>query len=71
VRDALHAEVDSWNTPANANTPNSRVAALWTKVNELEPLSRDADAFAFPDAPASFASSTFIPVEELASVRGN
>jgi radical SAM superfamily enzyme YgiQ (UPF0313 family) len=71
VRDALHAEVDSWNTPANANTPNSRVAALWTKVNELEPLSRDADAFAFPDAPASFASSTFIPVEELASVRGD
>ncbi len=70
VRDALHAEVDSWNMPANANTPNSQVAALWTKVNELEPLSRDADAFVFPDAPAALASSTFIPVEELASVRG-
>jgi radical SAM superfamily enzyme YgiQ (UPF0313 family) len=70
VRDALHAEVDSWNTPANANTSNSQVAALWNTVNELEPLSRDADAFVFPDAPAPFASSTFIPVEELASVRG-
>lgn len=70
VRDALHAEVDSWNAPTNAHTANSQVAALWSKVNELEPLSRDADAFVFPDAPASLASSTFIPVEELASVRG-
>jgi anaerobic magnesium-protoporphyrin IX monomethyl ester cyclase len=71
VRDALHAEVDSWNTPTNADTPNSQVAALWSRVNELEPVSRDADAFIFPDAPAPFASSTFIPIEELASVRGN
>jgi radical SAM superfamily enzyme YgiQ (UPF0313 family) len=70
VRDALHAEVDSWSAPANAVEVNSQVAALWSRVNELEPLSRDADAFVFPDTPASFASSSFIPVEELASVRG-
>jgi anaerobic magnesium-protoporphyrin IX monomethyl ester cyclase len=69
VRDALHAEVDSWNTPEDGGAVNSQVATLWTRVNELEPLSRDADAFVFPDTPA-LASSTFIPVEELASVRG-
>jgi len=70
VRDALHAEVDSWNVPADAGEVNSQVATLWSRVNELEPLSRDADAFVFPDAPAPFAASAFIPVEELASVRG-
>jgi radical SAM superfamily enzyme YgiQ (UPF0313 family) len=70
VRDALHAEVDSWNTPENGGTVNSRVAELWRRVNELEPSSRDEDAFVFPDKLAALESSTFIPVEELASVRG-
>jgi radical SAM superfamily enzyme YgiQ (UPF0313 family) len=70
VRDALHAEVDSWNTSEDGGTVNSRVAELWRRVNELEPSSRDEDAFVFPDKLAALESSTFIPVEELASVRG-
>lgn len=44
VRDALHAEVDSWHHPSSSA---SEVAALWRKVEELEPVSRNPEAFAF------------------------
>ena len=49
VRDALHAEVDSWNALRPLRQARVQVDALWTRVSELEPLSRDADAFAFPE----------------------
>ena len=52
VRDALHAEVDSWSSPDE--TSKARLEALWTRVNELEPGSRDAEAFAFPEQLADF-----------------
>ena len=69
VRDALHAEVDSWNAPETAGQARVQVDALWTRVSELEPLSRDADAFAFPERLAALTSSTLVPVEQLASIR--
>ncbi len=53
VRDALHAEVDSWKSPEGEN-----VARLWQKVAQMEPVSRVPDAF-------SFSPSSFVPVEQL------
>ncbi len=38
LRDALHAEVDSW----RGGAARERVAALWLRVRELEPVSRNA-----------------------------
>jgi len=38
LRDALHAEVDSWRNAAG----REQVAGLWRKVAELEPISRNA-----------------------------
>jgi len=37
IRDALHAEVDSWRTPLS----DTRLAGLWRRVAELEPISRN------------------------------
>jgi anaerobic magnesium-protoporphyrin IX monomethyl ester cyclase len=71
VRDALHAEVDSWSRPANSGGARDDLRALWRVVEELEPLSRDRDAFTFATqeqgVPHSIAA--IVPVEQLASCR--
>jgi radical SAM superfamily enzyme YgiQ (UPF0313 family) len=38
IRDALHAEVDSWNDRATS----THASTLWQRVGELEPISRNA-----------------------------
>jgi anaerobic magnesium-protoporphyrin IX monomethyl ester cyclase len=43
IRDALHAEVDSWRTPDAGN----QVERLWHRVSELEPQSRNASPTRF------------------------
>jgi len=68
VRDAMHAEVDSWHANP-AERADVEVAALWRNVAELEPLSRDADAFAPPERMVAFASSALVPVEQLSTIR--
>ena len=68
VRDALHAEVDSWSQP-KLPYKNAQVEALWRRVNELEPVSRDPDAFAFPEELPTLTSSAIVPIEELAGSR--
>jgi radical SAM superfamily enzyme YgiQ (UPF0313 family) len=66
VRDALHAEVDSWREPGNTS---AQIEVLWRKVNELEPVSRDADAFTFPETINAFVPSSLVPAEQLTSVK--
>ena len=68
VREALHAEVDSWNQPAKDEL-NVRVATLWQAVYEMESLNRVMDAFEFPEAADIITSSSFVPIEQLASFR--
>ena len=67
VRDALHAEVDSWNSRDAVG--DDLLEMLWRKVYELEPISRDDGAFATPERLAAFPSSAIFPVKELVSVR--
>jgi radical SAM superfamily enzyme YgiQ (UPF0313 family) len=68
VRDALHAEVDSWNESEVTHETSALLEALWSTVDELEPVSRDPDAFSFQSDGSAFASSAFVPVAQLASV---
>jgi hypothetical protein len=68
VRDALHAEVNSWSVAIDSE--RSEVDVLWRRVYELEPISRDADAFAFSEGVAAFTSTAIVPVEHLATPRG-
>jgi radical SAM superfamily enzyme YgiQ (UPF0313 family) len=69
VRDALHAEVDSWQLHDVSLKTEARIGAMWEVVNTLEPLSRNPDAFAFAPITAPVATSFFVPIERLASIR--
>jgi anaerobic magnesium-protoporphyrin IX monomethyl ester cyclase len=68
VRDALHAEVDSWHEEVPSKT-TVEIDALWRSVEELEPISRDAEAFALADRITVSATPTMIPVEQLTHLR--
>lgn len=69
VRDALHAEVDSWTKPQLDRRINVRIESLWRKAIDLEPVSRDVDAFASLKTTAARLSSTIVPVEHLIPAR--
>jgi radical SAM superfamily enzyme YgiQ (UPF0313 family) len=68
LRDALHAEVNSWHLTTSTANESGRVAELWRKVNELEPLTRNADTtdFYLDDSPRVITSeSQFVPLQHL------
>lgn len=66
IRDALHAEVDSWRNPQL----QEQVARLWQKVLELEPVSRNANPTQLGSGkpgPAIPAHSQFLSLHEIAA----
>lgn len=63
VRDALHAEVDSWSDP---HPDRLQTDELWRRLNELEPLSRNADALGIP---SPVAASAMVSIAELTARR--
>jgi radical SAM superfamily enzyme YgiQ (UPF0313 family) len=68
LRDALHAEVNSWHSTIPTASDSSRIAELWRKVDELEPLTRNSDATdLYPDdSPLVITSeSQFVPLQHL------
>jgi anaerobic magnesium-protoporphyrin IX monomethyl ester cyclase len=67
VRDALHAEVDSWKPGAKGQSPLD-VNQMWAHVEMLEPVSRNADATELPEEEVS-AYSTSRPSKSFVSVR--
>jgi anaerobic magnesium-protoporphyrin IX monomethyl ester cyclase len=68
VRDALHAEVDSWSaTPDKIDSAGLR--AKWRRIYEMEQESRNPDAFTSSHQMIPLASSSFVPIEELAPAR--
>jgi radical SAM superfamily enzyme YgiQ (UPF0313 family) len=68
VRDALHAEVDAWRVFDATCETKTRIDTLWQLVCELEPVSRDPDAFEFASGASAFASTVFVPIGQLAPV---
>ena len=71
VRDALHAEVDSWKlAPGSAAPAEVDCEQLWKQVNLLEPLSRNPDATELPDLQTASAYSGSRPRSSFVSVRG-
>ncbi len=69
VRDALHAEVDSWHVPANT-TSATELETLWHKVDDLEPVSKNPDALALQaGAVQSLSLASIVPLDRLAGVR--
>jgi anaerobic magnesium-protoporphyrin IX monomethyl ester cyclase len=52
VRDALHAEVESWKSGSQAAGQAIEAAALWKLVGSLEPVCRNLDATELPEPAA-------------------
>lgn len=69
VRDALHAETDAWRLHEVSHKTEAEVAALWEKVKDLEPVSRNPGAFASHVRSSPVVSSVFVRIEQLAPVR--
>jgi len=69
VRDALHAEVDAWRMHDVSHNTEARISALWERVEDLEPVRRNPEAFASPQRSAPVASSVFVPIEHLAPMK--
>ena len=65
VRDALHAEVDSWHLPDAATD----VAQLWRRVEEMEPVSRSQELLAVNGHLRSTSIPFIVPVEDLTMAR--
>ena len=55
VRDALHAEVDTWNTASTTVTKLTELKKLWDEIEALETVSRNHDATQLPDSSSSAA----------------
>jgi anaerobic magnesium-protoporphyrin IX monomethyl ester cyclase len=77
VRDALHAEVDSWKPGAGADeNVAGEVGKLWDRVKNLEPMSRNLDPTELPEMEAmprrvgSEEQGTFVPLHGLAASAG-
>jgi len=66
VRDALHAEVDSWRDAHAGREAQLRLAQLWRTVSELEEVSRQADAFVPREGLALLPASAILPMPRLA-----
>ena len=66
VRDAMHAEVDSW---AHPEAPRSSLDLLWRRVNEMEPASRIANALDAEPFPIASLPDVLVPVQDLTKAR--
>jgi hypothetical protein len=69
VRDALHAEVDSWSA-ASDKTESADLRAKWRGIYEMEEECRNPDAFASTHRMMPLSSAAIVPLEALAPARG-
>ena len=67
VREALHAEVDAWHATTSQQRTLAAVEALWLKVEQLEPASREERALSFGGMTQIHTTSPFVPLERLTS----
>jgi anaerobic magnesium-protoporphyrin IX monomethyl ester cyclase len=66
LRDALHAEVNSWNADDASNCVD--VSLLWQQVSDLEPRTRNTEATSFANEASDDAVTTkFVPLHALAA----
>ena len=60
IRDALHAEVESWKPGAKCKERTEESAELWRLVESLEPISRNLDPTELHEAPRRTRESHFL-----------
>jgi anaerobic magnesium-protoporphyrin IX monomethyl ester cyclase len=69
VRDALHAEVDSWRENTLGQDARRQIAEMWQRVDHLEPVCRQADASAVPQGTDFLPVSDIMPLPQPTRVR--
>jgi anaerobic magnesium-protoporphyrin IX monomethyl ester cyclase len=76
IRDALHAEVESWRAGSKQNEFVRQSRELWKTVNSLEPISRNADPTELPERSSGkrtrllSLTSPFVPLQAIAASSG-
>src|SRR5271156_2853541 len=76
IRDALHAEVDSWQATDRSARDKNRLRDAWKRIALLEPVSRNPEAISFSDIANEVASGTssnrsvFVPIHGLLASAG-
>jgi anaerobic magnesium-protoporphyrin IX monomethyl ester cyclase len=70
VREALHAEVDSW-TASSCDGGRPNTDALWQIVEDMEPSNRLSDAFRFSPHVEVASSAMFVSIDSLISSSGS
>jgi hypothetical protein len=76
IRDALHAEVESWKPGAMRKERAEESAELWKLVESLEPVSRNLDPTELPETPRRMREpylspdSHFIPLRAVIARSG-
>jgi radical SAM superfamily enzyme YgiQ (UPF0313 family) len=76
IRDALHAEVESWKSGKQQTERAKEPADLWKLVESLEPVSRNADPTELPESSGTdhqrfFSSGALIPLQAIAAPSGD
>jgi anaerobic magnesium-protoporphyrin IX monomethyl ester cyclase len=66
IRDALHAEVDSWQPATSQKSHKKPTEGLWQKVFELEPLSRNTDNTILSTGSGQ-SYPQFVPLDQLSA----
>jgi radical SAM superfamily enzyme YgiQ (UPF0313 family) len=70
VRDALHAEADTWSTSGTRSEElDSHLEELWRNVDALEPICKNPDALKAPTH-QDLCETTLIPVHQLIGTMG-
>jgi len=70
VRDALHAEVESWHLPIKRGE-RSEIRELWRAVETLEPASRNLDATELPQSASGYEFSVLPDHSQLVYLQNN
>ncbi len=65
VREALHAEVDSWKITDKLAEVKKKVNLLWQRVDDLEPINRNPDALSASGQMQLLYSPALVSIEQL------
>jgi radical SAM superfamily enzyme YgiQ (UPF0313 family) len=69
VRNALHAEVDSWSEALPSSDTTAKVDELWNTVNKLEPECRDLEALRGFDELTTLLSPGLVQIESFVAAQ--
>lgn len=76
IRDALHAEVESWKSAAAQSDHRREIAELWKLAESLEPISRNPNPTELPEVTSGSgtlhfpSSSHFVPLQAVTAPAG-